>query len=367
MGIPTWDLDDEPARSLRAIWEAVRDRAAGDRSRTTSASIDELRGLHGATWVKERYAVFERFRDHGVKEIAPSEGYSPSEGHRMEGIYAPSEVLRWLGSYSERIQVDDLRSLLTWHLRWVNQPIEQVGVAPPSNAHLAGLLSARTRVTKILEVPEPTRIVWQYLGEVGRPAPVEEAPERDGPDPALDQLRCHVPDQQLWDALETERKAIDTYDSGVLSSIRAFEADAIALTAMSRAYGYAQPSVDPSSPPALFSGFLGSLFDHAFALLSGQAPTGYRTKVEPISPQPPQAFKLWGGWDNLSEAAIGDRVAIERAQWALHDLDARLLRSSALRLVWRDYETARAGKRALDARFRELDESRISLGRCWGC
>lgn len=311
--------------------------------------------------------MFEKFRDHGVKEIAPSERYLPSEVRRMEGTYAPFEVRRWLGSYSKRIQDDDLLSLLTWHLRWVNQPVEQVRVAPPASAHVAGLLSARMRVTKPLEVHEPTRIVWQYLGEVGRPAPVEEAIERDGPDPALDQLRCHVPDQQLWDALETERKAIDTYDSGVLSSIRAFEADAIALTAMPRAYGYGQPSVELSSPPAVFSGFLGSLFEHVFALLSGQAPTGYRTRVEPLSPQHPQAFKLWGGWDDLSEAAMGDRVAIERAEGALHELDERMLKSPVLRHVWRDFETARDGKRALDARFRELDESRISLGRCWGC
>jgi hypothetical protein len=367
MNSPTSSLGDEPARSLREIWEAARDRAAGDRSRTTSACIDEQRGRHGATWVKERYAVFEKFLDQGVKEIAPSEGYLPSEVHRMEGTYAPFEVRRWLGSYSKRIRDDDLRSLLTWHLRWLNQPIEQVGLAPPSTAHLAGLLNARTRVTNALEVHEPTRIVWQYLGEVGKPAPVEEAAERDGPDPALDQLRSHVPDQQLWDALETERKAIDAYESGVLGSIRTFEAEAVALTAMSRAYGYGQSSVEPSSPPAVFSGFLGSLFEHVFALLSGQAPTGYRTRVEPFSPQHPQAFKLWGGWDNLSEAAMGDRVAIERAEGALHELDERMLKSPVLRHVWRDFETARDGKRALDARFRELDEARISLGRCWGC
>ena len=92
--------------------------------------------------------MFEKFLDHGVKEIAPGEGYLPSEVHRMEGTYAPFEVRRWLGSYSKRIQDDDLRSLLTWHLRWLNQPIEQVGLAPPSTAHLAGLLNARVAGNK---------------------------------------------------------------------------------------------------------------------------------------------------------------------------------------------------------------------------
>lgn len=367
MGDAAPDLVYAPVVGLREIWEAVEGRAAGDRSRTRSACIAALNGRRGATWVKQRFAIFSAFRDHGIREIALSEGYSPSQMNRNRGVYAPFEVSRWLGSYARRIDDEDLRSLLTWHLRWANETTPQAPVPPPSTPHLAGLLRARTRVTDTLELLDPMRIVERYVRDVGKPGPTDSGTEHQGPDPAIAQLRSHVPDEPLWNLLEQQREAIDRYERGVHSAIQALEEEALALTGMSRGYGYQQASVDPRSASSLLDGFLYGPFDHAFALLSGQAPSGYCTYVDPFSSQHPDASKLRGGWANIFEAALGDREAIERARSVLHELDEQLLYSPTLRQTWSDYTSAQAGKRALVARFAELDEARISRGHCWGC
>ena len=167
----------EPASSLREIWEAVRDRAAGDPSRNVSACIAALKGRRGASWIKQRYRVFAAFRDRGVREIAASSGYSASQADRTRGLYAPSEVRRWLVTYGERVDDDKLRSLLTWHRGgWT---IDSLPPAPPqpSTPHIGGLL-CRFRVTDTPALLEPMGIVERYIQDLGRPIGPETATER---------------------------------------------------------------------------------------------------------------------------------------------------------------------------------------------
>jgi hypothetical protein len=351
----------EPEAILREIWEAVRDR------KSRSSCIATLKGRHGEAWIKQRYKTFLVLRDRGVREIAPNTGYSPSQADRNHGIYAPSELRRWLGEYEKRLHDEALRSLLTWHLRWMDEPRQAAAPPPPSSQHMGGLLLARSRVIDTPELFEPMRLVERYVQDLGRPVRAETAGEWIGPDPTIDQLRSHVPDAELWKAVKARSAAIETYEGGVHGVIEAFEADALRLTGMSRGYGFGHSGMDPSGPPSFLDGFLYAPFEHAFALLGGRAPGPFHSAIDQSSPQHPSTFKLRGGWAHMRDTAIGDAPSIAKARSALHDLDEQLFRSADLRKVWDDYLSAQSGHCALVARFAEIDEKRLRLGECWGC
>jgi len=315
MGKNAADLTDGSVSGLHEIWEAVRARADGDRGRTASACVEALKGQRGATWVKERYAVFSAFRQHGIREIAPSEGYAPSQAQRNRGVYAPSEVRRWLGTYARRLDDEDLRSLVTWHLRWVNEATPERPVQPASSPHLAGLLRASTRVTTTLDLQEPMRIVAEYIGNLGKAEPSVDITEFEGPDPAIAQLRSHVPDEGLWNGREQLRAAIEEYRLKMRRCAARLEEEARKRTGLHPGYGCSGGSSwDPGSPPTLMDGFLFALFEHAFALLDGQAPRGLRSRVIPTSTNPRGPFKLEAGWAALGPAAVGDLETVERVR-----------------------------------------------------
>jgi hypothetical protein len=367
MGEDAADLTDGSLSGLHEIWEAVRARADGDRGRTASACIEALQGQRGATWVKERYAVFSAFRQHGIREIAPSEGYAPSQAQRNRGVYAPSEVRRWLGTYARRLDDEDLRSLVTWHLRWVNEAAPERPVQVPSSPHLAGLLRASTRVTATLDLQEPMRIVAEYIGNLGKPEPSVDVSEFEGPDPAIAQLRSHVPDEGLWNALEQLQAAIEAYTPRMRECAARLEEEARKRTGLHPGYGAGGSSWDPGSPPTLMDGFLFALFEHALALLDGQAPRGLRSRVIPTSAHPHGTFKLEAGWAALGPAAVGDLETVERVRSILYELDDQLLRAPDLRAAWGEYERLRDARRALIDEFSALDEAMLSRGHCWGC
>jgi len=367
MGEDAADLTDGSVSGLHEIWEAVQVRVDGDRGRTASACIEALQGQRGATWVKERYAVFSAFRQHGIREMAPSEGYAPSQAQRNRGVYAPSEVRRWMGSYARRLDDEDLRSLSTWHLRWVNEATPERPVQPASSPHLAGLLRASTRVTTTLDLQEPMRIVAEYIGNLGKPEPTADVREFEGPDPAIAQLRSHVPDEGLWNGREQLRAAIEEYRLKMRRCAARLEEEARKRTGLHPGYGSGGSSWDPGSPPTLMDGFLFALFEHAIALLDGQAPRGLRSRVTPTSAQPHPTFTLEAGWQSLGPAVVGDLNTIERVRSVLYELDEDLLRAPDLRAAWSEYERLRDARRALIDEFSALDEAMLSRGHCWGC
>jgi hypothetical protein len=367
MGEDAADLTDGSVSGLHQIWEAVQARAEGDRGRSASACVEALKGQRGATWVKERYAVFSSFRQHGIREMAPSEGYAPSQAQRNRGVYAPSEVRRWLGTYARRLDDEDLRSLVTWHLRWVNEAPPAPPVQPASSPHFAGLLRAGARVTATLDLQEPMRIVAEYIGNLGTAEPSVDVTEFEGPDPTIAQLRSHVPDEGLWDALEQLQAAIEEYRLQMRACAARLEEEARQRTGLHPGYGAGGSSWDPKSPPTLMNGFLFALFDHAFALLDGQAPGGLRSRVIPTTTHQHGTFKLEAGWAALGPAAVGDLETVERVRSILYELDEDLLRAPDLRAAWSEYERLRKARRALIDEFSALDEASLSRGHCWGC
>jgi hypothetical protein len=208
------------------------------------------------------------------------------------------------------------------------------------------------------------RLVERYVQEVG--ATVVSKPSlREGTDPSMEQLRTHARDEQIWNAVEEVRAAIDAYELAVYDSIREVESDALGTTGMARGYGVRETSGDPAQP-VLLAGLLYGLFEHAFALLGGQAPGSYRSEITQPTGTGVRS-RLRGGSLERRDEAEGAPETLEHAQSVFLDLDHSLLRSQALRRAWVHYERAQEARRALSARFARIDEAYLMRGSCWMC
>lgn len=361
----------EPEAALFEVWQAVCQHSEGQRQATISASARQLRPIRGSTWVKKQWAVFDAFRAHGVREIAPSHGYTPCQADRDRGIYAPSEVLRWLGAYASKdLNESELRRLLTWHRRWDHDRGHPATLAPtPSDPHEQGLLRARRRLADRLVVPEPMRVAENFFSGLAQPPPDLGVAEEVSADPALEQLELHVSDEELWKILEAHSAALAAYVSDVHEFVGALEAEALARTAAQRGYGPSSLGFGPDAGNLLSSLFTLVLLDHAFALLAGEAPAGWRSQITPWTAKEQATFKLLGGWrpQSLEVVAIGDQEAMQKTQMVQREMDYRLLRSEELRRLWTLYERLVADNVRLVASVNALDAKRIADGHCWGC
>ncbi len=362
---------EEPEFGLLQVWQAVLDRSQGQRDETRSVQIQRLKAVCGSTWVKKHWAIFQAFREHGVREIAPGQGYIPRQEDRDRGIFAPSEIRGWLGSYASKdLNEHELRRLLTWHRRWERERGEVATTTPSALAdgHIGGVLRARARLQDRLRVPEPMRVAEDLFSRIWQLPPDPRFAEEVGRDPSLDQLQLHVPDNQLWNQLDGHCAAVSLYEDDVREAVHSLEAQALARTGARRGYGHSSSGFGPGEGIALAIGFTLGPLDHAFALLDGNAPAGWRSQITPW-PQHPSAFKLVSGWrqQQLEDVAVGDEDAMRRVRRVQHEMDDSLLRSEELRNLWNKYQRLNAESFRLVALVNGMDEQRINIRHCWGC
>jgi hypothetical protein len=359
-------MTEEPEAGLREVWEAVRARCAGDRAETQLACAKRLAGRRGETWIKARWAVFEALRLHGVSEIVSGRLSLPDSEH-IRNAYAAEEVRRWLRGYKAHWHDDEqLRRLLTWHLRWEEANRGRfASPVPLADPHLGALLRARNRVLDDLRVQEPLRIAQDFFGQIGRPPTDPRFVERAGPDSLLDQLRLHTPDHPVWQELPTIATEIERYETATTRFTQAVEGAVIERAQAERGYGPGR-SFGPGEQLTLAEAFTFHLLDYAFALVAGEAPTRWRLQITPESADSDH-FRLKAGWRQLTDVAIGDYGAVQRAKSIHQKITAEVIRSSDLRAVWSLRQTASEHLGQLATELNTLDLARIRSGHCWGC